>query len=249
MIVPTPATVRSILDIGDLDNDGGLALAIGAPGCDSVGQIRLDAGEVVIVYGFGQVVPAFLADINAMDDGSGSGVTITWSTLQQDQVRGFNVYRMLGPGAYELASASMIPATIGGAGSYAYIDAGVHAGVTGYEIRQINGRGDESVLGSVAYNGTGGGTPATAALSFSRLTSPFAGQTSFALAVPARLVGQSYRVALYDNAGRLVKLLASGTVSGASIDVSVAGANLRAGVYHVLAIAGGESLKRKIVKL
>jgi hypothetical protein len=234
--------------MGDLDNDGGLDLAIGALGGDSVGNLRLDGGEAYIVYGFGQVVPAFLADIDAMDDGSGSGVTITWSTLQQDQVRGFNVYRMLGPGAYELASASMIPATIGGAGSYAYLDAGVHAGVTGYEIRQINGRGDESVLGSVAYNGAGG-APASTAFAFNRLTSPFTGQMSFALAVPARLVGQSYRVALYDNAGRLVKSLASGTVSGASIDVTVAGANLRAGVYHVLATAGGESLKTKIVKL
>ena len=238
----------SILDMGDLDNDGGLDLAIGALGGDSVGNLRLDGGEAYIVYGFGQVVPAFLADIDAMDDGSGSGVTITWSTLQQDQVRGFNVYRMLGPGAYELASAAMIPATIGGAGSYAYLDAGVHAGVTGYEIRQINGRGDESVLGSVAYNGAGG-APASTAFAFNRLTSPFTGQMSFALAVPARLVGQSYRVALYDNAGRLVKSLASGTVSGASIDVTVAGANLRAGVYHVLAVAGGESLKTKIVKI
>ena len=48
------------MDMGDLDFDGKLELAMGVPGSDSFAQTRTDAGEVVILYGFGQSVPAQL---------------------------------------------------------------------------------------------------------------------------------------------------------------------------------------------
>jgi len=70
-----------------------------------------------------------------------------------------------------------------------------------------------------------------------------------ALAVPARLAGSSYKVALYDNAGRLVRSLASGKVAGGTLDVSIDGSNLRAGVYHVLVTAGSERLNGKLIKI
>jgi hypothetical protein len=81
------------------------------------------------------------------------------------------------------------------------------------------------------------------------MASPFTGSTSMALAVPARLAGQSYKVALYDNAGRLVRSLASGKVAGGTLDVSIDGSNLRAGVYHVLVTAGSERLNSKLIKI
>ena len=48
----------SIMSMGDLDFDGKKDLAMGVPGSDSFLQTRTDAGEVVILYGFGQSVPA-----------------------------------------------------------------------------------------------------------------------------------------------------------------------------------------------
>ena len=133
------------------------------------------------------------------------------------------------------------------AGAYSIVDLDAHAGVSGYEIRQVNGRGAESYLGFVAF------TPqiSDVAVEFgiSRLASPFSSGTSFALALPARLEGRAYSVALYDNAGRLVKRLAAGTVASASLDVRLDGAGLRAGVYHVLAVAGDARTTAKIVKL
>jgi len=81
------------------------------------------------------------------------------------------------------------------------------------------------------------------------MASPFVSSTSLALALPARMQGQDYRVALYDNAGRLVRSLATGKVAGGSLDVSIDGSNLRAGVYHVLVTAGTESLRSKLVKI
>ena len=237
----------SIMDMGDLDNDGKLELAIGIPGSDSFGQTRTDAGEVVILYGFGQIVPAILEQIDAVSDPGGNGVLVSWSTMQQDQVAGFNVYRVLGAGAYELASASMIPVEIGSAGSYSFVDTDVHAGVTGYEIRQLDLRGHETVLGFVAYTS---GSGAVTEFAIRRLASPFVGRTSFALSLPSRLTGKDYHVALYDNAGRLVRSLASGKVAAAgTLDVSIDGANLRAGVYHVLVSAGSESIRSKVVKI
>jgi hypothetical protein len=218
---------------------------MGAPGSDSKLQARSDAGEVIILYGFGQIVPALLADIDASADENG-GAVVTWSTIQPQQVLGFNVYRVVGPGAYELASASMVPAQSGTSGSYRYVDNGVHAGVTGYEIRQLDLRGGEEVLGYVEYTA---GAGVSTEFAIRRLASPFVGSTSMALALPSRMVGKDYHVALYDNAGRLVRSLASGKVTGGSLDVSIDGANLRAGVYHVLVSAGSESLRSKLVKI
>lgn len=235
----------SIMDMGDLDMDGKLELAMGAPGSDSNAQARIDAGEVIILYGFGQSVPALLADIDASADENG-GAVVTWSTIQPQQIAGFNVYRVLGPGAYELASASMVPAQSGTSGSYRFVDNAVHAGVTGYEIRQIDLGGTEEVLGYVAYTA---GAGVSTEFAIRRLASPFAGSTSMLLALPSRMVGKDYRVALYDNAGRMVRALASGKVTGGSLDVSIDGSNLRAGVYHVLVSAGSESLRSKLVKI
>jgi hypothetical protein len=237
----------SIMAMGDLDNNGKKELALGVPGSDSFAQTRTDAGEVVIIYGFGQSVPAVLQTIDATPDASGSGVTVKWSTLNQDQALGFNVYRQVGVGAYELASASMIPAESGAEGSYSFLDTDAHTGVIGYEIRQVDIHGDESVIGYVAY-AAGSGTASTE-FAIRRLATPFVGSTSLALALPARMLGQDYRVALYDNAGRLVRSLATGKVAGGSLDVTIDGANLRAGVYHVLVTAGAESLHSKLVKI
>ena len=235
----------TIMDMGDLDNDGGLELAMGGPQGDSNANGRFDGGEVAIIYGFGQVVPAILADIEAADNGGG-GVAISWATSQQDGIRGFNLYRVVG-GAFEQVNAALIGATLGEAGSYTVIDTDAHRGVTGYEIRQVDARGGESFLGFIAF------TPSTVAanvdFAIRRLASPFSAGTSFALSVPARLQGASYSVALYDNAGRLVQKLAAGTVSGPSLDVRIEGANLRAGVYHVRAIAGDAATTAKVVKL
>jgi len=236
----------SIMDMGDLDNDGKLELAIGVPGSDSKLQSRSDAGEVVIIYGFGQSVPARLAQIDAVADESG-GALVTWSAMQPDQLLGFNVYRKVGAGAYELASNSIVPAVGGSEGSYRFVDEGVHAGVLGYEIRQVDMRGNEDVLGYVAFAGSG--NVASTAFAITRMGSPFTGSTSMALAVPARLAGSSYKVALYDNAGRLVRSLASGKVAGGTLDVSIDGSNLRAGVYHVLVTAGSERLNGKLIKI
>lgn len=235
----------TIMDMGDLDFDGKLELAIGVPGSDSFNQTRSDAGEVVIIYGFGQSVPARLAEIEASGDESG-GALVTWSTIQSEQFAGFNVYRSLGAGAYELASAAMVPAVSGAAGSYRFVDNDVHAGVTGYEVRQVDLRGHEETIGFVAY---AAGAGATTEFAISRMASPFANSTSIALALPSRLAGQDYRVALYDNAGRLVRSIARGKVSAGTLNVSIDGANLRAGVYHVLVNAGSESLKSKLVKI
>jgi len=235
----------TIMAMGDLDNDGGLELAMGGPNGDSKTNGRFDGGEVAIIYGFGQVVPALLAEIDATMNEQG-GVTVSWTTSQQDQVRGFNVYRVVG-GAFEQVNESLIAASLGEAGAYSIVDLDAHAGVSGYEIRQVNGRGAESYLGFVAF------TPqiSDVAVEFgiSRLASPFSSGTSFALALPARLEGRAYSVALYDNAGRLVKRLAAGTVASASLDVRLDGAGLRAGVYHVLAVAGDARTTAKIVKL
>ncbi|MEP7028078.1 MAG: hypothetical protein ABI960_05740 [Candidatus Eisenbacteria bacterium] len=236
----------SIMDMGDLDFDGKLELAMGVPGSDSFNQTRSDAGEVVIIYGFGQSVPAQLQTLDAVADESGNGVAVTWATLAQDQVVGFNVYRKLGVGAYELASASIVPAQLGAAGSYRFVDNDAHTGVIGYEIRQVDLRGNENVLGYVAY---GGGSAVSTEFAIRRMASPFVGSTALALAVPARLLGADYRVALYDNSGRLVRSIASGKVASGSLDVTIDGANLRAGVYHVLVTAGSESLRSKLVKI
>ena len=236
----------SIMSMGDLDFDGRKDLAMGVPGSDSFAQTRTDAGEVVILYGFGQSVPAVLQTIDAAADESGAGVMVKWSTMSQDQVLGFNVYRQVGVGAYELASASMIPAESGAEGSYSFLDTDAHAGVIGYEIRQVDMRGNENVIGYVAYS-TGGAVSTEFAIR--RMASPFVSSTSLALALPARMQGQDYRVALYDNAGRLVRSLATGKVAGGSLDVSIDGSNLRAGVYHVLVTAGTESLHSKLVKI
>jgi hypothetical protein len=236
----------SIMDMGDLNNDGKLELAIGIPGSDSKNQIRSDAGEVVIIYGFGQLVPARLQTIDAVADANG-GAFVTWSAMQPDQFAGFNVYRKVGAGAYELASSQMIPAESGSEGSYSFLDESVHAGVIGYEIRQVDMRGNEVVIGSVAF-GANSGTVSTQ-FAISRITSPFVGSTTMQLALPSRLAGQDYRVALYDNAGRLVRSVASGKVAGGSLDVSIDGSNLRAGVYHVLVTAGAERLNSKLIKI
>lgn len=236
----------TIMAMGDLDNDNGLELAMGGPTGDSRLNGRFDGGEVAIIYGFGQVVPAVLAEIDAGMNEQGSGVTITWATSQQDAVRGFNVYRIVGSG-FEMVNQALIPATLGELASYSIVDLEAHAGVTGYEIRQVNGRGAESFLGFVAF------TPQVSdvAVEFGirRLASPFSAGTSFALSLPARLEGKAYSVALYDNAGRLVKRLAQGNVAGGSLDVSIEGAGLRAGVYHVLAVAGDARATAKVVKL
>ena len=236
----------TIMAMGDLDNDGGLELAMGGPNGDSKTNGRFDGGEVAIIYGFGQVVPAVLAEIDAGMNEQGNGVTISWSTSQQDQVSGFNVYRVVG-GGFELVNESLIPASFGEAAAYSITDLDAHAGTTGYEIRQVNGRGDESYLGFVAF------TPqfSDVAVEFAirRLASPFSAGTSFALSLPARLEGKAYSVALYDNAGRLVKRLAAGNVAGGSLDVRLDGAGLRAGVYHVLAVAGDARATAKVVKL
>ncbi|MGH7727131.1 MAG: FG-GAP repeat protein, partial [Candidatus Eiseniibacteriota bacterium] len=82
--------VGTILDMGDLNNDGGLDLAMGAPGGDSNGNARADGGEVHILYGFGQVVPAILADFDANESASG-GVELAWSTGEQSGILGFNL--------------------------------------------------------------------------------------------------------------------------------------------------------------
>jgi hypothetical protein len=235
----------SIMDMGDLDNDGGLELAMGSPTGDSNANGRFDGGEVRIIYGFGQVVPAILADIEAGTNDAG-GVVISWSTSQQDNIRGFNLYRAVG-GAYELVNESLIAASIGEAGSYSFVDNDAHAGVTGYEIRQVGARGSESFLGFVAYTPTV--SAANVEFAIRRLVSPFSAGTSFALTVPARLQGAGYRVALYDNAGRLVQNLAQGKVGAGSLDVRIDGSNLRAGVYYVRAIAGDAVANAKVVKL
>lgn len=235
----------SIMDMGDLDMDGGLELAMGASLGDSRANGRFDGGEVRIIYGFGQVVPAILADIEATDGGA-SGVSIRWATTQQDRVLGFNVYRTVG-GAFEQANSALIPAAVGEASSYEFVDFDAHAGVTGYEIRQVSPRGTETFLGYVAITPSVSASPIEFAIR--RLASPFSGSTAFALAMPARLEGRSFSVALYDNAGRMVKSLARGTVAAGELDVRIDGANLRAGVYHVRAIAGDAVTVAKIVKL
>jgi hypothetical protein len=235
----------TIMAMGDLDNDGGLELAMGGPNGDSKLNGRFDGGEVAIIYGFGQVVPALLAEIDAGMNEQG-GVTISWATSQQDQVRGFNLYRVVG-GTFEQVNESLILASLGEAASYSFVDQAARAGISGYEIRQVNGRGAESYLGFVAFAPQV--TDVAIEFGIRRLASPFSAGTSFALSLPARLEGKSYSVALYDNAGRLVKRLAAGNVSGGSLDVRIEGAGLRAGVYHVLAIAGDARATAKVVKL
>ncbi len=236
----------TIMAMGDLDNDGGLELAMGGPSGDSRTNSRFDGGEVAIIYGFGQVVPAILAEIDAGMNLNGDGVAISWSTSQQDQVRGFNVYRVVG-GTFEMVNETLIAASIGEAASYSIVDMDAHAGVSGYEIRQVNGRGAESYLGFVAFAPQI--TDVAVEFGIRRLASPFSAGTSFTLSLPARLEGKAYSVALYDNAGRLVKRLAAGNVSGGSLDVRIEGAGLRAGVYHVLATAGDARATAKVVKL
>ena len=236
----------TIMDMGDLDNDNGLELAMGGPNGDSNANGRFDGGEVAIIYGFGQVVPALLSEIDADANEQGGGVTISWSTSQQDQVVGFNVYRVVS-GTFEMVNESLIQATFGEAAAYSVIDMDAHAGVSGYEIRQVNGRGNETYLGFVAF--TPQASAAAVEFGIRSLASPFSAGTSFALSLPARLEGKAYSVSLYDNAGRLVKRLAAGNVSAGSVDVRIEGAGLRAGVYHVLAIAGDARSTAKIVKL
>jgi hypothetical protein len=235
----------TIMDMGELDGepDNRLELAMGGPNGDSNANARFDGGEVAIIYGFGQAVPAILADIEASADGGG-GAAIRWSTSQQEGIRGFNLYRVSG-GAFERVNESVIPVVSGDAASYSFVDADAHEFVTGYEIRQVDSRGHEAFLGYVAF------TPAAAPVEFAirRLGSPFSGGTSFSLSLPSRLAGKPYSVALYDNAGRLVRSLAQGTVAANSLDVGIAGANLRAGVYHVRAIAGDQAVTAKVVKL
>jgi hypothetical protein len=233
----------TIMDMGDLDNDGGLELAMGGPNGDSNANGRFDGGEVAIIYGFGQVVPAILADVEATENAG--GVAITWSTSQQDGIRGFNLYRVVG-GTFERVNATMIPVVSGEAGSYSVVDAEAHEFVSGYEIRQLDGRGRESFLGYVAYTPV---AASTVEFAIRRLASPFGAGTSFSLALPSRLAGRSYSVALYDNLGRMVQKLAQGTVAGSTLDVGISGANLRAGVYHVRAIAGDLVATAKVVKL
>ena len=235
----------TIMAMGDLDNDNGLELAMGGPNGASKLNGRFDAGEVAILYGFGQVVPALLAEIDAGLNENG-GVTVSWSTSQQDQVVGYNVYRVIS-GTFEMVNESLIPAAVGEAGSYSIVDTDVRAGISGYEIRQVNGRGDESYLGYVAF------TPQipAAAVEFGirRLASPFSGSTSFALSIPSRMAGQSYSIALYDNAGRMVKRIAEGVADDGSLDVRLEGAGLRAGVYYVRALVGDAATTAKVVKL
>jgi hypothetical protein len=234
----------SIMAMGDLDFDGKLELAMGVPGSDSFNNTRLDAGEVVILYGFGQIVPARLAEIDAVE-GDGGGAVVTWSVIATEPLAGFNVYRSLGSGSYELASASMVPANTGET-SFSYTDNAVHAGVKGYEIRQVDFRGNEEVLGFVAYNS---GSTVSTEFAIRRMASPFAGSTSLALSLPSRLAGKDLRVSLYDNAGRLVRSLASGKVAAGNLDVAIDGSNLRAGVYHVRVMAGSEFINSKLVKI
>jgi hypothetical protein len=235
----------TIMDMGDLDNDGKLELAMGGPNGDSNANGRFDGGEVAILFGFDQIVPAILAEIEATDQGGG-GVAISWSTAQQDRISGFNVYRVVG-GAFEQVNETLIPATGGEAGSYTLIDMDAHAGMSGYEIRQVDARGGESFLGFVAW--TPAGSTPSAEFAIRRLASPFGAGTSFSLSLPARLEGRSFKVSLFDNAGRLVQNLAQGTVTAGALDVRIDGANLRAGVYHVRAIAGDAVAKAKVVKL
>src|SRR4029079_9342867 len=67
----------SIMDSGDVNNDGKLELAIGVPGSDSKLQVRTDAGEVVIIYGFGQLVPARPQTI-ARSPAAQRGAALVW---------------------------------------------------------------------------------------------------------------------------------------------------------------------------
>jgi len=236
----------SIMDMGDLDNDGGLELAMGGPSGDSNANGRFDGGEVAILYGFGQVVPALLAELDAEMNESGNGVVVRWSTSQQDNVFGFNVYRAIS-GTFERINESVIPAAVGEAGSYSFVDASPQAGIDGYEIRQVSGRGLETYLGFVAFKPQV--TASNVEFGIRRLASPFSGATSFALSIPSRLAGQSYSVALYNNAGRAVKQIAAGTAVDGSVDVRLDGAGLRAGVYYVRAVIGTEAVSSKVVKL
>ncbi len=238
--------VGSILDMGDLDNDGGLELAMGAPGGDSQGNTRSDGGEVHIIYGFGQVVPAILADFEATESTSGGGVELAWSTGEQSGILGFNLYRVLPGPSFERVNSTIIPISSGTAGSYRYVDTDVHAGVTGYEIRQVDFRGGESFLGLVGYTAPAGGV---AEFALRRLTSPFVGSTSFAIAMPSRLEGRGYTVSLYNNAGRRVQSVAAGTVRAGTLEVRMDGTSLASGVYHLVVDAGGETLRSKVVKL
>jgi hypothetical protein len=235
----------TIMDMGDLDNDGKLELAMGGPNGDSNANGRFDAGEVAILFGFDQIVPALLADIEAIEN-PGGGVSVSWSASQQEMIRGFNLYRVVS-GTFEQVNPELIPASPGEAASYTVVDTDAHAGTTGYEIRQVDARGTESFLGFVAWNGSG--APVSTEFAIRRLASPFGAGTSFSLSLPARLEGRAFKVALYDNAGRLVQRLAQGTVTAGALDVRIEGANLRAGVYHVRAIAGDAVANAKVVKL
>lgn len=234
----------TIMDMGDLDNDGKLELAMGGPNGDSNANGRFDGGEVAILFGFDQIVPAVLAEIEAIEEAG--GVAISWSAAQQDRIRGFNLYRVVS-GTFEQVNSSLIPAMPGEAASYRVVDTDAHAGTTGYEIRQVDARGTETFLGFVAWNGSG--VAVSTEFAIRRLASPFGAGTSFSLSLPARLEGRAFKVALYDNAGRLVQRLAQGTVTAGALDVRIEGANLRAGVYHVRAIAGDAVANAKVVKL
>jgi hypothetical protein len=213
------------------------------------GKIKIQPGSASWSKQVITITPIQLVSFNALQNPSGPGVLLRWSTLSEVNNYGFEVQRGARPGgAFATISGAVIPGhgTTTVPRDYSYADMSAPEGTWYYRLKQID------LDGSVHYSdpskidvgavGTAQDAPAVFSLG-QNFPNPFNPETTIRYGLPSR---SHVVLAVYNMLGERVALLAEGEQESGFHQVRFDGSALSSGVYFYRLQSAGFTQTRKL---
>lgn len=194
-------------------------------------------------------LPIQLAAFNVMQDPSGGGVTLRWSTLSEVNNYGFEIQRGADPGG----SFTSIPGVfIPGHGTttapqkYSFTDQGAPGGTWYYRLKQIDLDGavhfSDPAKVDVRAGQASGDMPSVFSLA-QNYPNPFNPATVIRYSLPSKA---EVTLAVYNTLGERVAVLVSGEQEKGVHDVRFDGSTLASGVYFYRLQSAGLVVTKKL---
>jgi hypothetical protein len=204
-----------------------------SPSAPDIGAIQIDStasqwnGQMI-------ALPIQLVSFNALQNPSGAGVLLRWSTLSEVNNYGFEVQRGAKSGGdFVTVSGAFIPGygTTTVPRDYSYADMGAPAGAWYYRLKQIDLDGtihySDPAKVDVRAGGTTQDVPAVFALG-QNFPNPFNPETTIRYGLPSR---SHVELAVYNMLGERVRVLVEEEQEGGIHEVRFDGSSLASGVY------------------
>jgi hypothetical protein len=198
-------------------------------------------------------LPIQLAAFNALQNPSGGGIVLHWSTLSEVNNYGFEIQRGTTPGgSFTSIAGVFIPGhgTTTAPQEYSYTDPGAPAGTWYYRLKQMDLDGaihfSDLAKVDVRAGQTAGDVPSVFSLA-QNYPNPFNPTTVIRYSIPAKA---EVTLALYNTLGERVAVLVSGEQERGSHDVRFDGSSLASGVYFYRLQSAGlvETKKLSLVR-